>query len=193
MAAWVTSQDPGWTKIKLGSPKCGKPCESASAYRFHTRHTESCTFTQNSATRKQKKLLVRFRQEAAWEQHGKGLWRWRTWSGHGEESPQRSEAITGREDADESVSKCLLASCRRLRDSGNSFRQMGQLEAAPPPPAVPSPHLFTLTPCRIARPYSHTWFMAKIRHSHLRWWRWAGVLQTKPDDTGEKVNALRIT
>lgn len=45
----------------------------------------------------------------------------------------------GRRNDDESVSKRLAASCRRLRDCGNSFRQMGRLEAAQPPPAVPTP------------------------------------------------------
>lgn len=107
-----------------------------------------------------KKLLVNFSREAAWERHGKGRAKECTkWPRRGVRPSQEGGC-----NADESVSKCLSASCRRGRDSGNSFRQMGQLEAAPPPPAVPSPHLFTLTPCRIGRIYFHTYFMAEIRH-----------------------------
>lgn len=71
-----------------------------------------------------------------------------------------------RRNDDESVSKRLSASCPRLRDCENSFRQMGQLEAAPPPPAVPTPRVFTLSLRRIGQPGFHTYFMAEMRHSH---------------------------
>lgn len=122
-------------------------CESASAYRYKT-HKTLHIHTLNA-------LAKNF----TWNSQSEGA---------DEMATERSCSVRPRRQRrcndDESVSKRLPASCRRPRDCENCFRQMGQLEAAPPPPAAPTPHLFTLSPHRMGQPDFHTYFMGEIRH-----------------------------
>lgn len=101
-----------------------EPCESASAYRFNTMHTKVAHFKAQTKTTS---------SYSPSKQRGSGTERESsmcTWNAHGKETVHEMGATEGnlkkgRCNADESVSKCLSASCLRLRGSGNSFRQMG--------------------------------------------------------------------
>lgn len=102
-----------------------EPCESASAYGFNTMHTKVAHLKAQTKTA--------FSSYSPRKPRGSGTERESsmcTWNAHRKETVHEMGATEGNQkkgrcNGDESVSKCLSASCLRLRDSGNSFRQMG--------------------------------------------------------------------
>lgn len=102
-----------------------EPCESALAYGFNTMHTKVAHLKAQTKT-----TLSSYSPR---KQRGSGMERessMSVWNAHGKETVHEMGATEGNQkkgrcNADESVSKCLSTSCLRLRDSGNSFRQMG--------------------------------------------------------------------